>query len=285
MRTDAGRSARRRAACGAVRQPRALLAAAFLAAVLAHGAAAGAAEESAAAGGAAKFGADWQSWHANTNVTDMPSVQRGARNFVSYCLGCHGLKYQRWSRLGTDLSIPNELLEKDLVPPGDKSTDYILTTMPAKDAETWFGKAPPDLTLMARARGGNYLYQYLETFYVDPTRQTGANNLRLPATAMPHVLSELEGLKRAVFRDVMKKGEGGQFSHEPVFDHFEIIAPGRMSAAEYDSFVRDTVNFLDYVSEPTQAARRALGVWVVLFLLLFTWLAWLMKREYWRDVH
>jgi len=285
MRTDAGRSARRRAACGAVRQPRALLAAAFLAAVLAHGAAAGAAEESAAAGEAAKFGADWQSWRAKTNVTDMPSVQRGARNFVSYCLGCHGLKYQRWSRLGTDLSIPNELLEKDLVPPGDKSTDYILTTMPAKDAETWFGKAPPDLTLMARARGGNYLYQYLKTFYIDPTRQTGANNLRLPATAMPHVLSELEGLKRAVFRDVMKKGEGGQFSHEPVFDHFEIIAPGRMSAAEYDGFVRDTVNFLDYVSEPTQAARRALGVWVVLFLLLFTWLAWLMKREYWRDVH
>ena len=285
MRTDADRSARHRAAGAAAPVPRALLAAALLAAVVAHGAAATAAEEAAAAGEAARLGADWQSWHANTNVTDMPSVQRGARNFVSYCLGCHGLKYQRWSRLGTDLSIPNELLEKDLVPPGDKSTDYILTTLPAKDAETWFGKAPPDLTLMARARGGNYLYQYLKTFYIDPTRQTGANNLRLPATAMPHVLSELEGLKRAVFRDVMKKGEGGQFSHEPVFDHFEIIAPGRMSAAEYDGFVRDTVNFLDYVSEPTQAARRALGVWVVLFLLLFTWLAWLMKREYWRDVH
>ena len=285
MRTDAGRSARRRAACGAVRQPRALLAAAFLAAVLAHGAAAGAAEESAAAGEAAKFGADWESWHANTNVTDMPSVQRGARNFASYCLGCHGLKYERWSRLGTDLSIPNELLEKDLVPPGDKSTDYILTTMPAKDADTWFGKTPPDLTLMARARGRDYLYQYLKTFYVDPTRQTGANNLRLPVTAMPHVLSELEGLKRAVFREVPNKGEGGQASHEQVFDHFESIAPGRLSAAEYDGFVRDTVNFLDYVSEPTQAARRALGVWVVLFLLVFTWLAWLVKREYWKDIH
>jgi ubiquinol-cytochrome c reductase cytochrome c1 subunit len=284
MRTDADRNARR-AACGAARLPRALLAAAFLAAVLAHGAAPAAAEEAAAAGEGAKFGADWQSWHANTNVTDMPSVQRGARNFVSYCLGCHGLKYQRWSRLGTDLSIPDVLLQKDLVPPGDKSTDYILTTMPTKDAETWFGKAPPDLTLMARARGDNYLYQYLKTFYVDPARQTGVNNLRLPSTAMPHVLSELEGLKRAVFRDVMRKGEGGQFSREQVFDHFEIVAPGRMSAAEYDDFVRDTVNFLDYVSEPTQAARRALGVWVVLFLLVFTWLAWLVKREYWKDVH
>src|SRR5215471_12785245 len=234
-----------------------------------------AAEENAGAA-AAKEGADWESWHANNDVADMASVQRGARNFVSYCLGCHSLKYQRWSRLGTDLSIPPDLLQKDLIPPGDRASDYILTTMPAKDAETWFAKTPPDLTLMARARGPNYLYQYLKTFYVDPARQTGANNLRLPTTAMPDVLSELEGLKRAVFRDV---------DHEQVFDHFETLAPGRLSAAEYDGFVRDTVNFLDYVSEPTQAARRALGVWVVLFLLLFTWLAWLMKREYWKDVH
>jgi ubiquinol-cytochrome c reductase cytochrome c1 subunit len=261
------------------------LAVALLAVVLAP-AAVGAAEDAAAAGeAAAKYGADWQTWHVNTNVTDMPSVQRGARNFVSFCLGCHSLKYERWLRLGTDLSIPTDLLQKDLVPPGDKTTDYILTTMPAKDAETWFGKTPPDLTLMARARGRDYLYQYLKTFYLDPTRQTGANNLRLPSTAMPHVLSELEGLKRAVFRDVMRKGAGGQFSHEQEFDHFETVAPGRMNAAEYDVFVSDTVNFLDYVSEPTQAARRALGVWVVLFLLVFTWLAWLVKREYWKDVH
>ena len=263
---------------------RALLAAALLAGVLVQGTAA-AAEESAGAGEVARFGADWQSWRVNTDVTDMPSVQRGARNFVSFCLGCHSLKYQRWSRLGTDLSIPTDLLQKDLVPPGDKITDYILTTMPARDGETWFGKSPPDLTLMVRARGRDYVYQFLKTFYVDPTRQTGANNLRLPATAMPHVLSELEGLKKAVYRDVMKKGEGGRFSHEQVFDHFETLAPGRLSATEYDGFVRDTVNFLDYVSEPTQAARRALGVWVVLFLLVFTWLAWLVKREYWKDVH
>jgi len=265
------------------------LAAALAALVLTQGAAAAeeapAAKEGAAAKEGGKPGADWQSWHANTNVTDMPSVQRGARNFVSYCLGCHALKYERWSRLGTDLSIPPPLLQKDLLPPGDKSTDYILTTMPSKDADTWFGKTPPDLSLMARARGPNYLYQYLKTFYVDPSRQTGANNLRLPTTAMPDVLSELSGLKRAVFRDVMIKGEGGQFSHEQQFDHFETLAPGRLSETEYDQFVRDTVNFLDYVSEPTQAARRALGVWVVLFLLLFTWLAWLVKREYWRDVH
>ena len=158
---------------------------------------------------AAKAGANWQHWRADNNVTDMPSVQRGARNFTSYCLGCHSLKYERWSRLGADLAIPPDLLQKDLIPPGDKDTQYILTTMPAEDAANWFGKTPPDLSLMARARGRDYIYQFLKTFYVDPTRQTGANNLRLPTTAMPHVLSELEGLKRAVFRDEVK-AEGGQ---------------------------------------------------------------------------
>ncbi len=233
---------------------------------------------------APKAGSGWQHWHVNNNVTDVASVQRGARNFVSYCLGCHSLKYERWSRLGSDLAIPDNLLERDLIPPGDKATDYILTTMPATDAANWFGKTPPDLTLMARARGRDYLYQFLKTFYVDGTRPTGANNLRLPNTAMPHVLSELEGLKAAVFRDETKT-EGGQVVHEQVFDHFEPVAPGRLTEAEYDAFVRDTVNFLDYVGEPTQAARRALGVWVVLFLLLFTWLAWMVKKEYWKDVH
>lgn len=220
----------------------------------------------------AKFGADWESWRAETDVSDLASVQRGARNFTSYCLGCHSLKYERWSRLGTDLRIPGELLEKELLPPAAKATDYILTGMPAADAEAWFGKVPPDLSLMVRARGKDYIYQFLTTFYVDPARQTGANNLRLPTTAMPDVASELEGLKAGVF----DKG---------VFDHFEPLAPGRMSLAEYDGFVRDTVNFLDYVSEPAQLERRQLGVWVVLFLLVFSWLAWLVKREYWKDVH
>jgi ubiquinol-cytochrome c reductase cytochrome c1 subunit len=247
-----------------------------------------AAEADAAAGAAAEEAAaaarDWQHWHVNVDVTDLPSVQRGARNFVSYCLGCHSLKYERWSRLGQDLAIPANLLQKELIPPGDKALQYILTTMPAADAEAWFGKTPPDLSLMARARGTDYLYQFLKTFYVDPARPTGVNNLRLPTTAMPHVLSELEGLKGAVFKDLTKTVDG-QVTHEQVFDHFEQIAPGRLTGTEYDGFVRDTVNFLDYVGEPTQAARRALGVWVVLFLLVFTWLAWLMKRDYWKDVH
>ena len=263
MRTEGGRRAVGR------RSARALLAAALLTVVACAPPRLPAAE---AEEGAVKAGADWQSWQAGTSVADMASVQRGARNFTSYCLGCHSLKYERWSRLGADLGVPAALLEKDLVPPGHKAADYILSSMPEADAATWFGKAPPDLSLMVRARGKDYIYQFLTTFYIDPTRPTGANNLRLPATAMPDILSEVGGLKKAVFRGTE-------------FDHFEPVAPGRLSEQEYKGFVRDTVNFLDYVSEPTQLERHQLGVWVVLFLLLFTWLAWLVKREYWKDVH
>jgi ubiquinol-cytochrome c reductase cytochrome c1 subunit len=234
--------------------------------------------------GGGSLGADWKTSHANTDVENKASLQRGARNFANYCLGCHSLKYERWSRMAKDLEIPQDLLEKDIMSPGDKPAQYILTSMPAADAEAWFGKIPPDLSLMARARGKDYLYQFLTTFYFDPTRPTGANNLRLPATAMPAVLSALEGLKRPVYKNEEMRGPEGVITGQ-VFDHFEQIAPGRLSTAEYESFVRDTVNFLDYVGEPTQAARRALGVWVVLFLLVFTWLAWLMKKEYWKDVH
>lgn len=215
--------------------------------------------------------ADWRSWHADNEVDNVASLQRGARNFFSYCHGCHSLKYVRYSRIGEDLLIPPDLLDKYLMPPGAKSTDYALTSMPPGDAETWFGKAPPDLTLMARARGTDYLFQFLKTFYVDPSKPAGVNNLALDSTAMPHVLSELEGLKEVVRTD----GE---------FQGFRQLAAGRMTPAEYDTFVRDTVNFLDYASEPAQVARRALGIWVVLFLLVFTWLAYLLKKEYWKDV-
>ena len=230
-------------------------------------------------------GADWAHWRADDDVANTASLQRGARNFMGYCLGCHSLKYERYSRLASDLNISAEELQQYLLPPGAKATDYIVSTMPAADAATWFGKTPPDLSLMARARGNDYLYQFLKTFYVDPSKPTGVNNLRLPTTAMPAVLSELEGLKRAVYRSERSVGADGKAVSEEVFDHFAPLAPGRLSDAQYDEFVHDTVNFLDYVGEPTQLARRALGVWVVLFLLVFTVLAWLLKQEYWKDVH
>jgi ubiquinol-cytochrome c reductase cytochrome c1 subunit len=244
-----------------------------------------AAEESAEGHGAAGYGADWQHWEPANEVDNVASLQRGARNFFGYCAGCHSLKYVRYSRLGEDLTIPQNLLEQYVVPATAKSTDYVMAAMPGTDAEAWFGKAPPDLSLIARSRGTDYLYQFLRTFYVDPSKPTGVNNLRLDGTAMPHVLADLEGLKRAVFKNVEHPGEGGQPVTERVFDHFEEVSPGQLSREEYDAFVRDLVNFLDYVGEPTQVDRRALGVWVILFLLVFTWLAWLLKKDYWKDVH
>jgi ubiquinol-cytochrome c reductase cytochrome c1 subunit len=218
---------------------------------------------------------DWQSWTANANVDDIASLQRGARDFAGYCLGCHSLQYERWSRLGNDLEIPKALLVKDLIPPGETPQDYVISPMNDADAEKWFGKAPPDLSLMARARGTDYLYQYLKTFYVDSDRATGANNLAFPETAMPDVVSPLEGLQVPVYKSI---------GTEKVFDHFKQIAPGSLTPQQYDEFVHDTVNFLDYVSDPQRAERREIGVWVVLFLLVFTWLAWLLKREFWKDV-
>jgi ubiquinol-cytochrome c reductase cytochrome c1 subunit len=231
------------------------------------------------------FGQDWESWSAGNSVSDIESLQRGARDFAAYCSGCHSLKYVRYSRLAQDLRIPEADLQQYLLPAGAKASDYVSAPMPGADAETWFGKAPPDLSLMARERGTDYLFQFLTTFYVDPARPTGANNLRLASAAMPDVLSVLEGVKGAVFRTVKVPGADGQASSEQVFDHFVQLAPGSLSREEYRSFVRDIVNFLDYVGEPAQAHRRALGVWVVLFLLLFTGFAYLLKREYWKDVH
>ena len=228
--------------------------------------------------------ADWQSWQANANDTDVASMQRGARDFVGYCLGCHSLKYERWSRLGEDLHIPKALLAKDLIPPGEAPGDYITSPMIDSDAEKWFGKAPPDLSLMSRARDENYIYQYLKTFYVDSDRSTGANNMAYPQSAMPDVVAPLEGLKIAVYKTVESQGPDGHRVNEQVFDHFKVIAPGSMTPQQFDQFAHDIVNFLDYVGDPQQASRQAMGVWVVLFLLVFTWLAWLLKREFWKDV-
>ena len=234
--------------------------------------AAAAAEE----GAAAPEVVHWESWRAGNTVTDLASLQRGAHNFMSYCNGCHSLQYERYQRMADDLEIPTAVLEAQLLPPASNHLDYITSAMPSEDAALWFGKAPPDLSLIARSKGTDYIYQFLKTFYVDPTRGSGSNNLAYPNTAMPAVLSSLEGVKEATF-----KTEGD----EKVFQHFESTVPGTLTSAQYDDFVRDTVNFLDYVGEPVQAARRSMGKWVVAFLVLLTALSWLLKKEYWKDVH
>jgi ubiquinol-cytochrome c reductase cytochrome c1 subunit len=253
----------------------------LLTAPLARAADAPAAAVAAAGGAEANAPVRWESWRAGNSVADRASLQRGARNFMNYCNGCHSLKYMRYQRMADDMQIPLNTLSADLVAPGSSALDYITTSMPAADAANWFGKTPPDLSLIARSRSPDYLYRFLKTFYSDPSRPSGSDNLAYPLTAMPAVLSDLEGVKAAVYRDV-KTGSG---STEKVFDHFDTISPGNLTPVEFDGFVRDTVNFLDYVGDPAQVERQSMGLWVVLFLLLLTALAMMLKKEYWKDVH
>ena len=219
-------------------------------------------------------GGAWQQWTAGNDVSNIASLQRGAANFMGYCAGCHSIKYMRYSRMSADLKIPDEQLETLLLLPGSKRNDYITTALSPADGEAWFGKAPPDLSLITRAKGTDYVYQFLKTFYADPKSTNGTNNLALPGTAMPHVLSSLQGVQTAEFTE-------GDY---PQWKSFELVEPGQLSPEAYDGFVRDTVNFLEYVGEPAKAKREALGVWVILFLLVFTGFAYLLKKEYWKDV-
>ena len=222
---------------------------------------------------------------ADNEVANLPSLQRGARNFMNYCSGCHSLKYVRYSRVAEDLKIPDNLRDEFLVKPGAKFSDYIKASMPEKDAIEWFGKAPPDLSLVARSRGPDWIYNLWMTYYADPaSRQTGVNNLQFPGTAMPHVLASLQGVQTAVWKNVEHKGEGGKVEHTAEFEKFEPGVAGSLSPEKYQEFVRDTVNFLEYVSDPTQLEREGLGIWVVLFLLMFTGIAYMLKKEYWKDV-
>jgi len=245
-----------------------------------------AAEEAAASAAAETESVDWESWRAGNEVGNLSSLQRGARNFMNYCVNCHSLKYLRYARMAEDLKIPTAQLQQYLMPPDAKTGDYITTSLNAADGETWFGKAPPDLSLITRAREGgvDYVYRFLKTFYADPGRPTLTNNLALAGAAMPAVLSDLGGVQEAVYRNVEQTVDGKTVTSKQ-FSHFETSTPGRLTPEEFDAFVRDTVNFLDYAGEPTQVDRRNIGVWVVLFLLVLTWMAWLLKKEYWKDVH
>ncbi|HTU66969.1 MAG TPA: cytochrome c1 [Steroidobacteraceae bacterium] len=243
---------------------------------------------------AAEHHAEWER-AADNEVANLPSLQRGARNFMSYCSGCHSLKYVRYSRIGTDLHISDAALAQLLVRPGDKPTDYIKASMPASDAQDWFGKQPPDLSLVARSRGTDWIFNFLTTFYADPaSRQTGVNNLQLPGTAMPHVLASLQGVQTlrtanheaGATPEAAAKAEGAEHgeAHEGKASPFEPGVVGSLTPVQYDEFVRDTVNFLDYASDPSQLERQGLGIWVVLFLLMFTGIAYMLKGEYWKDV-
>jgi ubiquinol-cytochrome c reductase cytochrome c1 subunit len=218
--------------------------------------------------------------HAGTDINNVESLQRGARNFMNYCSGCHSLKYVRYNRIAKDLEIPESELQANLMFTSQKLFDTVNSSMPA-DAEVWFGKQPPDLSLMARARSVDYIYGFLKGFYVDKARPWGVNNLVLPATSMPAVLSSLQGTQKPVYKS--EKDEHG--SDTMVLVGAEPMTAGALKPEEYDQFVRDIANFLDYAGEPIKAKRQSMGIFVILFLLVFFAFAYMLKKEYWKDVH
>jgi ubiquinol-cytochrome c reductase cytochrome c1 subunit len=219
--------------------------------------------------------------HANNDVGNTASLQRGARNFVNYCLGCHSARYVRYNRLGIDLGLSETQVIENLMFTGERPFDTMRVAMRPEDAKRWFGTTPPDLTLIARARGTDYLYNFLRSFYLDPSRPNGVNNLVLPGTAMPHVLWELQGYQKAVYDG---QSDAANSAMVKKFKEFELVTKGALTPADYDQFVRDIVNFLDYIGEPMQLQRRSLGLKVLGFLLVFFLFAYFLKQEYWKHV-
>ena len=217
---------------------------------------------------------------APRRIDDLISLQRGVKLFVNYCLNCHSANEMRYSRL-QDVGLSEKQIQDNLLFSGAKVGDMMGVAMRPADAKEWFGAAPPDLSVEARARNADWLYTYLRTFYRDKSRPTGWNNLVYPNVAMPHVLWELQGQRLASFQEV-KDAESGETKLQ--FEKFKEIIPGKLSPAEYDSAVADLVNYMVWMSEPQQRTRERLGVWVLLFLGVFTLCAWRLNAAYWKDV-
>ncbi|MCL1058746.1 cytochrome c1 [Shewanella gelidimarina] len=204
---------------------------------------------------------------ANIDLNDQASLQRGLDHFQNNCAGCHSTQYQRYERVSTDLNIPLDVMSAKYVHGEAKVGELMENAIPEVDAAKWFGATPPDLTLVARVRGEDWVYSYLKGFYKDESRPFGVNNTVFPSVGMPHVLQELQGL--AV------KQEDGTL----------VATGGTLSAEEYDQYVRDITGFLVYSGDPVKLERESLGWWVMGFLFIFFIVAYLLKKEYWKDVH
>ena len=213
---------------------------------------------------------------ANVRIDNPASLQRGARLFFNYCSGCHSLQYLRFSRIAEDLNLDEKDVENNLIFTGARIGDKAINNMPAAMSAGFFGKTPPDLSLEARAKGSDWIYNYLKSFYLDPSRPVGWNNTVFPNASMPNPLWEMQGLQVGV-----KSGEGSDAKVEKL----EIKTPGGVSEAQYDQAVRDITAFLTYAGEPAALKRTSMGVWVLLYLAFFTFLAYLLKHEFWKDVH
>lgn len=217
--------------------------------------------------------------HSGANINDTASLQRGAKWYVNYCLGCHTISYMRYNRLAEDLDLSEEMVMENLVFSDSKFGETMDIAMDEEQAKAWFGKTPPDLSLIGRSRGADWVYSYLLGFYKDENGEW--NNTLLPNLSMPHVLWSLQGIQTPVYRQ--ETSEDG-FTHE-VIDHFKLTMPGSQSPEEFEETARDIAAFLDYAGEPAKLKRKGVGVWVILFLAFFTFIAYLLKAEYWRDVH
>jgi ubiquinol-cytochrome c reductase cytochrome c1 subunit len=251
------------------------------------------------AGGAlASGGADLRLVPAPANRLDDESLQRGARNFVNYCLNCHSAKYMRYNRL-TDLGLDLSMIQDNLMFATDKVGNTMSVAMTPADGKAWFGAPPPDLTVEARVRGRDWLYNYLLAFYRDETSASGWNNIVFPNVAMPHVLWELSGSNKLIeveFEEYEKAtaaaiaAKGLSLVEPKPGNKWAVLTiasdtPGTMSRVEYEAFAADLVNYLDYMAEPSRNKRINIGIIVLLYLaVLFTFVYW-MKRTYWKDVH
>ena len=216
---------------------------------------------------------------AGNDLSDRASLQRGAQLYMNYCAGCHSLKYMRYSRMAEDLGLTEDEVMKNLNFTGAKFGEQVQVSMPAAGGEKWFGKMPPDLSVISRVRGSDWIYTYLKSFYLDESRPLGWNNKLFPNASMPNPLWELQGLQHAEF------GPVDPATGESHVEGLKVAQAGRQSAQEFDQTARDITNFLEYVGEPAALKRQSVGVWVILFLAALTFLAYLLKQEYWKDVH
>jgi ubiquinol-cytochrome c reductase cytochrome c1 subunit len=219
--------------------------------------------------------------HIQTDVTNIPALQRGAKYFINYCYGCHSIKYLRYTRLMKDLELTEEQLSDNLIFSGAKVSTMMTTAMRPADSTQFFGTPPPDLSLVARARGVDWVYTYLRSFYPDHSRPSGWNNTRFKDVSMPNPLWELQGTREPIF-ETHVDARGDKIE---VHTGWNQVSPGQMSEQELDQVVQDLTVFLEYASEPAKLKRKSIGIWVLLYLAFFTFLAYLLKVNYWRDIH
>ncbi len=218
---------------------------------------------------------------ANIDLKDKASLQRGAKYFVNYCMGCHSLQYMRYQRMADDLGIPEDELRENLLFGDAKPTDMMTNALKPSDGVDWFGTEIPDLTLLTRWRSPDWVYSYLKAYYVDEERPYGVNNLVFPDVGMPHPFAHLQGIQAPVYAG----GHGGEGENPGHVVDVKLVESGQLTPAEYDVLVRDLTNFLTYVAEPSKLERRQLGLYVLLFLGLMFILSFYLKREFWKDVH